>query len=346
MAESSPLPEEASPVVTAAPGQPPPLLEVEGLTVSIGGVVILDDLSFRVAPGEILGIVGESGSGKSMTALSIMRLLPDGAEAHARQLRLEGEDILGATEARLEALRGSAMGMIFQEPMTALNPVMTVGEQIMETVRRHLKVPRREARERAIEALRRVGIPSPEQRVDDYPHRLSGGMRQRVMIAMALVCRPRLLIADEPTTALDVTIQAQILDLMLGLQDEYRMGIILISHDLGVVSAFTDRVLIMYMGQVLEDARADDVFSDPKHPYTEGLLASIPPVDRDMTRLQAIPGAIPPLSDLPPGCRFEPRCAYARPVCATAVPALVETGPAHRAACIRNTGYRFTGAER
>jgi oligopeptide/dipeptide ABC transporter ATP-binding protein len=314
--------------------------------VSIGGIVILDDLSFRVAPGEILGIVGESGSGKSMTALSIMRLLPDGAEVSATQLRLEGEDILGAREARLEELRGRAMGMIFQEPMTALNPVMTVGEQIMETVQRHLKVPRREARERAIEALRRVGIPSPEQRVDDYPHRLSGGMRQRVMIAMALVCRPRLLIADEPTTALDVTIQAQILDLMLGLQDEYRMGIILISHDLGVVSAFTDRVLIMYMGQVLEDARADDVFSDPKHPYTEGLLASIPPVDRDMARLEAIPGAIPPISNLPPGCRFEPRCAHARPVCTSAVPALVETGPAHRAACIRNTGYRFTGAGR
>ncbi|MEZ5863095.1 MAG: ABC transporter ATP-binding protein [Geminicoccaceae bacterium] len=332
--------------MTAAPGEPQPLLEVEGLTVSIGGVVILDDLSFRVAPGEILGIVGESGSGKSMTALSIMRLLPDGAEARATRLRLEGEDILGATEARLEALRGSAMGMIFQEPMTALNPVMTVGEQIMETVQRHLKVSRREARDRAIEALRRVGIPSPEQRVDDYPHRLSGGMRQRVMIAMALVCRPRLLIADEPTTALDVTIQAQILDLMLGLQDEYKMGIILISHDLGVVSAFTDRVLIMYMGQVLEDARADDVFSDPRHPYTEGLLASIPPVDRDMARLEAIPGSIPPLADLPPGCRFEPRCAHARPVCASAVPALVETGPAHRAACIRNTGYRFTGAGR
>ncbi|MEZ5858267.1 MAG: ABC transporter ATP-binding protein [Geminicoccaceae bacterium] len=332
--------------MTAAPGQPAPLLEVEGLTVSIGGIVILDDLSFRVAPGEILGIVGESGSGKSMTALSIMRLLPDGAEVSATQLRLEGEDILGAREARLEELRGRAMGMIFQEPMTALNPVMTVGEQIMETVQRHLKVPRREARERAIEALRRVGIPSPEQRVDDYPHRLSGGMRQRVMIAMALVCRPRLLIADEPTTALDVTIQAQILDLMLGLQDEYRMGIILISHDLGVVSAFTDRVLIMYMGQVLEDARADDVFSDPKHPYTEGLLASIPPVDRDMARLEAIPGAIPPISNLPPGCRFEPRCAHARPVCTSAVPALVETGPAHRAACIRNTGYRFTGAGR
>ncbi|HRY26032.1 MAG TPA: ABC transporter ATP-binding protein [Geminicoccaceae bacterium] len=332
--------------MTAVPGQPAPLLEVEGLTVSIGGIVILDDLSFRVAPGEILGIVGESGSGKSMTALSIMRLLPDGAEVSATQLRLEGEDILGAREARLEELRGRAMGMIFQEPMTALNPVMTVGEQIMETVQRHLKVPRREARERAIEALRRVGIPSPEQRVDDYPHRLSGGMRQRVMIAMALVCRPRLLIADEPTTALDVTIQAQILDLMLGLQDEYRMGIILISHDLGVVSAFTDRVLIMYMGQVLEDARADDVFSDPKHPYTEGLLASIPPVDRDMARLEAIPGAIPPISNLPPGCRFEPRCAHARPVCTSAVPALVETGPAHRAACIRNTGYRFTGAGR
>ena len=332
--------------MTADRGQPEPLLEVEGLTVSIGGVVILDDLSLRLAPGEVLGIVGESGSGKSMTALSIMRLLPDGATASARSLRLMGEDILNASETRLEALRGRTMGMIFQEPMTALNPVMTVGAQIIETVRRHLKVSGREARSRAIEALRRVGIPSPEARIDDYPHRLSGGMRQRVMIAMALVCRPRLLIADEPTTALDVTIQAQILDLMLGLQDEHRMGIILISHDLGVVSAFTDRVLIMYMGQIVEDAPADAVFNDPRHPYTEGLLASIPPVDWDTDRLAAIPGAIPSIHDLPPGCRFEPRCAHARPACTMAVPPLVEIAPGHSVACIRNTGYRFTEGRR
>ena len=322
----------------------PLLLEVENLRVSFGGLNIVDGLSFTLAPGEILGIVGESGSGKSMTALAVMNLLPQGGRIVADRLRLMGEDILSADEARFEELRGSAMGMIFQEPMTALNPVLTIGDQIGETARRHLKIGRREARERAIETLRRVGIPSPEKRIDEYPHRLSGGMRQRVMIAMALICRPKLLIADEPTTALDVTIQAQILDLMLGLQDEYGMGIILISHDLGVVSAFTDRVMIMYLGQVLEDAKASEIFTAPRHPYTEGLLASIPPVDRDEERLQAIRGSVPPIFDLPPGCRFEPRCGHARPVCASAVPPLVECGAAHHAACIRNTDYQFRPA--
>ena len=318
-----------------------PLLEVEDLRVSFNGANVVDGLSFTLSAGEILGIVGESGSGKSMTALSIMRLLPQNGVLAANRLRFNGEDLLGASDGRLEELRGASMGMIFQEPMTALNPVLTIGNQIMETVRRHMNVSRREARERGIEALRRVGIPSPEQRMDDYPHRLSGGMRQRVMIAMALICRPKLLIADEPTTALDVTVQAQILDLMLDLQAEYKMGIILISHDLGVVSAFTDRVLIMYVGQVLEDARADAVFTHPLHPYTEGLLASIPPVDRDQEHLQAIKGTVPPIFDLPPGCRFEPRCGYARPICATAVPALIDCGGGHRAACIRNTDYQF-----
>ena len=215
-----------------------------------------------------------------MTALAIMGLLPTGGRMHADRLRLMGEDLLRARPDRMDALRGAAMGMIFQEPMTALNPVMTVGEQIAETARRHLRVSRREARDRAIEALRRVGIAAPEQRVGDYPHHMSGGMRQRVMIAMALICRPRLLIADEPTTALDVTIQAQILDLMLDLQAEYRMGIVLISHDLGVVSAFTERVLIMYLGKVMEEARADTIFQAPRHPYTQALLDSIPQVDR------------------------------------------------------------------
>jgi oligopeptide/dipeptide ABC transporter ATP-binding protein len=231
--------------------------------------------------------------------------------------------------------------MIFQEPMTALNPVLTIGLQLMETVQRHMNVGRREARDRAIEALRRVGIPSPEQRVDEYPHRLSGGMRQRVMIAMALICRPKLLIADEPTTALDVTIQAQILDLMLDLQDEYRMGIIFISHDLRVMSAFADRVQIMYLGRVMEDGSAGAVFDDPRHPYTEALLASIPPVDRDEIRLKAIEGSVPPAFAMPPGCPFQPRCAFAQPPCATGIPPLVDLGGAHRAACIRNTGYEF-----
>jgi len=323
---------------TASPGTP--LFQVENLRVSFGATTIVNGVSFSLEPGQTLGIVGESGSGKSMTALAFMRLLPPGGRLSADRLQLMGEDIAGATEARLEELRGSAMGMIFQEPMTALNPVLTIGDQLMETVRRHTGIGRREARDRAIEALRRVGIPSPEQRVDEFPHRLSGGMRQRVMIAMALICRPKLLIADEPTTALDVTIQAQILDLMLGLQDEYKMGIIFISHDLRVVSAFTDRVLIMYLGRVMEDGGAGSVFDGPRHPYTEALLASIPPLDHDEARLKAIEGTVPPAFAAPPGCPFEPRCTYARPPCASAVPPLVDLG-GHRAACIRNTGYQF-----
>ncbi|RYE08667.1 MAG: ABC transporter ATP-binding protein [Hyphomicrobiales bacterium] len=332
-------------MTSAAPISPEtPLLEVENLRVTFGSTTIVRDVSFSLRPGETLGIVGESGSGKSMTALALMRLLPPGGRIEADKLSLLGEDILKAGEARLEALRGSAMGMIFQEPMTALNPVLTVGDQLMETVRRHTGIGPREARERAIEALKRVGIPSPEQRVDDYPHRLSGGMRQRVMIAMSLICRPKLLIADEPTTALDVTIQAQILDLMLGLQQEYRMGIILISHDLRVVSAFTDRVQIMYLGHVMEDGRAADVFGTPRHPYTEALLSSIPPVDRDEERLQAIEGTVPMAYARPPGCPFEPRCTYAQPPCREAMPPLVDLGGGHRAACIRNTNYTFAGA--
>jgi oligopeptide/dipeptide ABC transporter ATP-binding protein len=327
--------------MTGAPDPDTPLLEVANLRISFAGLPVVDGVSFSLRPGETLGIVGESGSGKSMTALALMRLLPAGGRVTADRLMLLGEDLLTAPERRLEQLRGAVMSMIFQEPMTALNPVLTIGDQIVETLRRHETVTRRDARIRAIEALRRVGIPSPEARVDDFPHRLSGGMRQRVMIAMALACRPRLLIADEPTTALDVTIQAQILDLMLDLQAEYGMGILFISHDLRVVSAFTERVLIMYLGQVMEDAPAAAVFDDPRHPYTMGLLASVPPADHDVARLTAIEGTVPPPFDLPPGCRFEPRCGFARPPCASAVPPLIALGPDRRAACIRNTGYQF-----
>ncbi len=311
------------------------------LTVSFGDVRVVDGVSFTVSQGEVLGLVGESGSGKSMTALAVMRLLPPGGGVSGDRLRLMGEDILAADERRLEELRGGAIGMIFQEPMTALNPVLTIGDQIGETARRHLRIGRREARERGIESLKRVGIPAPEHRIDEYPHQLSGGMRQRVMIAMALVCGPKLLIADEPTTALDVTIQAQILELMQDLQAEYRMGIIMISHDLAVVSSFTDRVAIMYCGKIVEDAPASEIFAAPRHPYTEDLLASIPAIDHDVERLTAIEGTVPPPFDLPPGCRFAPRCSHAKPPCSTAQPPLVATGPLHRAACIRNTGYEF-----
>jgi oligopeptide/dipeptide ABC transporter ATP-binding protein len=322
-------------------GTPNPLLDVQNLSVFIGSLRIVEGVSLVLKPGERLGIVGESGSGKSMTALALMNLLPTGGRITADRLTLMGEDLLTASPSRFEQLRGSAMGMIFQEPMTALNPVLTIGEQIIETVRRHEKIGRREARNRSIEALRRVGIPSPEKRIDDYPHRLSGGMRQRVMISMALICRPKLLIADEPTTALDATIQAQILNLMLDLQDEYGMGIVFISHDLQVVSAFAERVMIMYLGRVVEEATAATLFQAPRHPYTEGLLNSVPPIDRDVDRLAAIEGSVPPINELPPGCRFAPRCTYARPECDSALPPLIQVGEDHHAACIRNTGYQF-----
>jgi len=318
-----------------------PLLDVDNLQVSFGPVTIPDGVSFRLNPGEILGIVGESGSGKSMTALSLMRLLPEIAQVNARRLNLLGEDLLQASESRMTALRGSTIGMIFQEPMTALNPVMTIGEQVAETAWRHLGIGKRASWSQALDALRRVGIPSPAKRAREYPHQLSGGMRQRVMIAMALICQPRLLIADEPTTALDVTIQAQILDLMLDLQREYRMAIILISHDLGVVSAFCDHVLIMYLGQVMEEGRADTIFSKPGHPYTEALLASIPRIDTKEDRLKAIRGTVPPVFDQPPGCRFAPRCDYSRPICETGRPRLVACSAGNFAACIRNTNYQF-----
>ncbi|WP_173934339.1 ABC transporter ATP-binding protein [Chelativorans sp. Marseille-P2723] len=322
-----------------------PVLEVQNLRVSIGRTTIVDGVSFSLSEREVVGIVGESGSGKSVSSLALMRLLPRHAMIEADKLTLMGENLLAASERRYEQLRGAVMSMIFQEPMTALNPVLTVGEQVIETVRRHQGMSRSQARRYAIDILARVGIPAPSQRVDDYPHQLSGGMRQRAMIAIALACNPRVLIADEPTTALDVTIQAQILELLQDLQEEYRMGTIMISHDLGVVSSFTDRVLIMYAGKVVEDAAAEEMFERPRHPYTEGLLASIPSSEEDVERLYAIPGTVPPPFDLPPGCRFEPRCRHARPPCSEAQPSLMECAPDHRAACIRNTGYRFEGRQ-
>jgi oligopeptide/dipeptide ABC transporter ATP-binding protein len=252
----------------------------------------------------------------------------------AGEIRFEGEDLARLSETRFRRLRGRAISMIFQEPMTSLNPVFTVGDQIVETVRAHQRIGPRAARDRAIEMLAKVGIPSPERRVDDYPHQLSGGQRQRAMIAIALACNPKLLLADEPTTALDVTIQAQILDLLRQLQDEFRMAVVLITHNMGVVAECADRVLVMYAGKIVEEGSVEAVFERPRHPYTEGLLASIPSLDDDRKRLRTIPGALPSLATLPSGCRFQPRCSYAEPACAVAPPPLFPTGAGQRAACI------------
>ncbi|MFZ4530518.1 MAG: ABC transporter ATP-binding protein [Alsobacter sp.] len=325
------------------PGQAPqamagghePLLDISGLSVRFSGLTVVDRVSMTLREGEVLGIVGESGSGKSVTAQAVMGLLPASARVTADRLTLMGESLLGAGEKRLQRLRGAAMSMIFQEPMTALNPVLTIGRQISETLIRHGMASQGGALQRSAELLSRVGIPSPRDKLDDYPHQLSGGMRQRVMIAIAIACNPRLLFADEPTTALDVTIQAQILELLRELQQEYRMGIILISHDLGVVSSFADRVLVMYAGRIVEDASAAAVFAGPAHPYTRGLLASRPSALRDIPRLVAIPGTVPPAFDLPSGCRFRNRCGFAEPACAEVDPPRIEIGTAHGAACLK-----------
>jgi peptide/nickel transport system ATP-binding protein/oligopeptide transport system ATP-binding protein len=323
-----------------------PLLSVRHLRTEFdteeGTFPAVEDVSFDLGEGEVLGIVGESGSGKSVTALSIMRLVPSPPGRISQgEIRFAGRDLLRLHERQMRDIRGGAISMIFQEPMTSLNPVFTVGDQIMETVRQHEGLGQRAARAKALEMLDRVGIPAPLQRLDEYPHQLSGGMRQRVMIAIALSCNPRLLLADEPTTALDVTIQAQILELLRTLQAEFAMAVILITHDLGVVAEFVDRVIVMYAGRVAETAGVHATFEAPLHPYTEGLLGSIPSLDDERARLQAIPGVVPSPFDLPPGCRYAPRCPYARPACDAGEPPLMELRPAHHAACIRHVGYRF-----
>jgi len=317
------------------------LLEVEGLRVAFGRPpdeqVAVDGVGFALGARETLGIVGESGSGKSMTALAVLGLVPNPpGRIAAGSVRFDGVELVGAGRAALEAIRGDRIGMIFQEPMSALNPVFTVGEQVAETLRVHQDLSRRAARTRAVEMLDRVGIADAGRRAGQYPHELSGGMRQRVMIAAALACRPRLLIADEPTTALDVTIQAQILALLKELQREFGMAVILITHDLGVVAQMVDRVLVMYAGRVVEEGEVERVFAAPSHPYTRLLLESIPSLDHERDRLPAIPGMVPSLSELPPGCRFHPRCPLAMDRCRVASPALdpVPGEPAgHRAAC-------------
>ena len=316
------------------------LLEVRGLNTAFqtgrGEISAIEDISFELNEGEILGIVGESGSGKSVTALTIMGLLPQPpARIAAGSVRFAGEELTTASESRMEKIRGAGISMIFQEPMTSLNPVFTIGEQIMETVRAHERMSASAQRERAIEMLDRVGIPSANKRLNDYPHQLSGGQRQRVMIAMSLACRPKLLIADEPTTALDVTIQAQVLDLLMDLRDELGMAIMIITHNIGVIAEVADRVLVMYAGRIVEQSPAADLFDAPQHPYTKGLLACVPTLQQDRHRLIAIPGSLPEPARRPPGCRFAPRCTYRIEACRTAIPPLVMRREDRAVACIR-----------
>ena len=294
----------------------------------------VDGVSYAVKKGETLGVVGESGCGKSVTALSVMRLIPDPpGRIVGGQVLFEGKDLASLSDDEMRRIRGNRIGMIFQEPMTSLNPVFTVGDQIMEAVILHRDASHDEARDRAIEMLRLVGIPSPESRVDDYPHQMSGGMRQRVMIAMALSCDPILLIADEPTTALDVTIQAQILELMKGLQDRLGMSILLITHDLGVVAQNAQHVAVMYAGKVAEYSDTREIFGNPRHPYTVGLFRSIPKLGVRVAKLDTIPGTVPSALEFPEGCRFHNRCPFATEKCKTEEPALRSIAPGHTVAC-------------
>ena len=317
-----------------------PLLEVKGLTTSFltGGRYLpaVDDVSFRLYPHETLAIVGESGCGKSVTSLSIMRLLPvPPAKIEAGQVLFEGTDLLGLSEEQMRDIRGNKISMIFQEPMTSLNPVFTVGSQVMDSFIIHQHASKKEARERTIEMLRMVGIPAPERVVDEYPHELSGGMRQRAMIAMALACRPKILIADEPTTALDVTIQAQILTLLKKLETELGTATILITHDLGVVAKVAQYVLVMYAGQVVESSPVADVITRPLHPYTSGLLKCLPRLHEKVDRLYSIKGSVPAPSEYPKGCRFCPRCECAMARCQAEQPPFVELPDGRRVRCWR-----------
>jgi oligopeptide/dipeptide ABC transporter ATP-binding protein len=328
----------------AGSGAADPLLEIDNLQTHFftraGVVRAVDGVSYSVRAGETLGVVGESGCGKSVTALSILRLVasPPGRIVGGRVL-FEGRNLLELTERAMEDIRGNDIAMIFQEPMTSLNPLLTIGRQIGEAVALHRGLSGREAWDEAIEMLRRVHIPEPERRVHAYPHQLSGGMRQRAMIAMALSCNPKLLIADEPTTALDVTIQAQILDLMRELQDTTGAAIILITHDMGVVAENADRVIVMYAGRKVEEASADDLFESPGHPYTKGLLGSLPNLeiaartDTRRARLSEINGMVPSLANLPRGCSFAPRCGFATEECRAAYPPLTQYRPGHWVAC-------------
>ncbi|WP_166241992.1 ABC transporter ATP-binding protein [Paenibacillus turpanensis] len=315
------------------------VLEVRGLEVSFRKegtyVPTVCGVSFAVEAGEMLGIVGESGCGKSVTSLAVMGLLPKGASrlGQSSVVRFGGKSLSGLSEEEYRQLRGKEMAMIFQDPMTSLNPVLTVGYQLVELIREHEAVSKKDAAARAINMLHKVGIPRVEQVMREYPHQLSGGMRQRVMIAMAMLLEPKLLIADEPTTALDVTVQAQILDLMKTMQRESNAAVVLITHDLGVVAEVCDRVVVMYAGVAVEEATVDALFEQPKHPYTQGLLGAMPTLLGERNRLQAIPGTVPLPDDMPKGCRFAPRCDKALPHCFEQEPPTVQIAEEHAAAC-------------
>ncbi|AMA55646.1 MULTISPECIES: ABC transporter ATP-binding protein [unclassified Bradyrhizobium] len=318
-----------------------PLLEIKGLKTHFstddGILQAVDGVDISINKGETLCVVGESGCGKTVTAMSILKLIamPPGRIA-AGQIIFEGRDLVPLTSNQLDEIRAKEIGFIFQEPMTSLNPVLTIGEQIAESLRRHEGLTKKQALDRTIEMLKLVQIPNAEGRVHNYPHQFSGGMRQRVMIAMALACKPKLIIADEPTTALDVTIQAQILDLLQDMKDRFGMAVMLITHAMGVVAETAQRVVVMYAGKVVEEAPVDELFGNPRHPYTQGLIRSIPRIDLDSehkTRLEAIGGSVPILINPPVGCRFAPRCKFAMNVCAEKEPLLREIAPGHRMAC-------------
>ncbi len=315
-----------------------PLLEVKDLSLSfdteVGVAKVLDRVTFSIEEGEVFGLVGETGCGKTVTALTILRLLPSNARIETGSLKFLGEELLSKTEAEMEALRGTKISMVFQDPATSLNPVFTVGEQITRVVRTHEGVDKEVAEERAVELFKRVGLPDPRNVLHSYPHELSGGMQQRVMISMALACRPKLLIADEPTTAVDVTIQAQILDLLLELQRELRLSVLLITHNLGIVAETCQRVGVMYAGTLAEVAATRDLFAQPLHPYTQRLLQSLPRPDARGQPLASIPGSVPSLIDPPTGCRYHPRCEFAMKSCLARRPMLKDHRPGHAAACL------------
>lgn len=316
-----------------------PLIDVKELKTHFyterGKVTAVDGVSFHVDEGEILGVVGESGCGKSVTSQSILRLHDEkGVTEYEGEILYRGDDLLDLPKARMDKIRGNNIAMVFQDPLSSLNPVFTVGDQLMESILLHQDVTRKQAEEIAVEMLKLTGIPSPEKRINEYPHELSGGMQQRVMIAIALSCKPRLLIADEPTTALDVTIQAQILDLIRDLNKELNMGVIFITHDLGVVAELCTRIVVMYLGQIVEEADVDSLFNKPLHPYTRGLMQSIPQLDSVRgEKLHVIEGAVPSLENVPQGCRFAQRCQFATDLCLEKAPDLEDKGDGRKVRC-------------